>query len=474
MKRAPDGWSWSAPLHRSRCGASHQRRGAPCQDASLSANLHSTHGEQIGLMAVADGHGGSRYWLSGVGSDLACELAIQIAAEDLKQPHLATAGPNQLESIHHWLAEELPKQLVGAWRKAIEADWHRRVLPPEHQDATFAAEIYGSTLGLVVMTPRWWGHTGLGDWDLVLLSNDQPDRIISEEGDNHQQGEATESLCLTQASTCFSARTAVYPLSSEHDQTCGLVLTTDGIRKSCASDADHLTLSRYLLEESQAHQFQIAGVTEHLDASLDRISREGSGDDVSVALACFGPWQPAATDPSGPLLTALPELPPLPPHPDKPSSPSGHQPRQQRPSLAILLGVVVIASTGLAVLGRFGHPMPWVPFQRPPAVKVPQRPSLTAPQQLGLHQETLRLCREPELINANLRTRKKQFQQLHSNPTELRRVLTSKDWLGALIGLSQPSGTGLAGLEVCPELTTALNQHWQMLLNNPQKTGGQR
>ena len=470
MKAPPDPWTWSAPLHRSRCGASHQRRGVPCQDASLSANLRSADGVPIGLMAVADGHGGSRYWLSDVGSRLACELAIQTAAQALAQQRLATAGLNQLQSVHDWLADALPTRLVAAWREAIQTDWHLRELPPDRQDQAFAAEIYGSTLALVVLTPQWWGHTGLGDWDLVLLSNDKPDRIISQEVGNSLQGEATESLCLTRASACFSSRTAVYPLSDEHRQACGLVLTTDGIRKSCASDADHLALSRYLLDESQPHQSQVAGVTERLDASLDRISREGSGDDVSVALACFGPWRPTAADPSAPLLTELPELPELPPLPDKPSSPSSssnqQQPerRQQRPSLAILLGVLVIASAGLAVFGRFGHPAPWMQPQKPPMVKVPQRPALTAAQQLGLHQEIRNLCSQPELIAANLRTRNKQFEQLRNNPAELSRVLMAKDWLGALIGLSQPGGPSLGDLELCPKLATALSQHWQVSL----------
>ena len=254
-------------------------------------------------MAVADGHGGSRYWLSDVGSRLACELAIKLASQDLALQPLGEGRPDQLQAAQRWLAAELPGRILAAWQEAIQADWQGRDLPPQHQGEPFSPQSYGSTLALVVLTPSWWGHTGLGDWDLVLLCNDQPDRIISQELDDGLQGEATESLCLARASSCFADRTAVYSQTQVQHQPCGLVLTTDGVRKSCASDGDHLALSRYLLEEAQPGQSDTAGSTERLDASLDRISRDGSGDDVSVALACFGVLRPAAE---------LPELPPLP------------------------------------------------------------------------------------------------------------------------------------------------------------------
>lgn len=173
--------SWSAPLHRSRSGASHQRRGVPCQDSSLTGTLRSADGLAIGLMAVADGHGGSRYWLSDVGSRLACELAIQLASQDLAGQPLEKNGPDQLQAVYRWLAYELPERIVTAWQEAIRADWQTRQLPPEQQGETFSPQTYGTTLALVIMTPRWWAHTGLGDWDLVLLSSDQPDCIISQE-----------------------------------------------------------------------------------------------------------------------------------------------------------------------------------------------------------------------------------------------------------------------------------------------------
>ena len=485
MKAAADPWHWSAPLHRSRCGASHQRRGVPCQDASLGANLQSADGLPVGLMAVADGHGGSRYWLSDVGSRLACELAIAMAAEDLAQRRLSSTRANQLEAVRGWLADDLPARLVAAWQQAIAADWQERDLPEAHQGEAFSSQTYGSTLALVVLTPQWWAHTGLGDWDLVLLSNHQPDRILSQEADQGLQGEATESLCLPRASRCFAARTAVYPLSGEPQQACGLVLSTDGIRKSCATDADHLALSRYLLEESRPHQAQTAGPTERLDASLDRISRDGSGDDVSVALACFGTLQPMPAASEGPAVpttrtrsisppsTAEPNALPAPPRGGagralKPGDiPAPAQAHSSWASMVLVL-TLLIGGAGAVVIWM-GLPMPWQPSRQPARMGGSQLLPLNPGQRQGVEWQIANLCQQPETIPASLRTRNKQFQQLRSNPEELDQLLLSKDWLGVVIGLSQPGGPGLGDLPTCSTLSTALREHWDTFLT-PRKS----
>ena len=432
-------------------------------------------------MAVADGHGGSRYWLSDVGSRLACELALRLAGEDLRGRRLGTGGAAELEEARRWLAHDLPGRLLSAWQAAIADDWHRRERPEAHAGEAFSAQTYGSTLALVVLTPRWWGHTGLGDWDLVLLSNDQPDRIISQEAGDGLQGEATESLCLGRAAGLFAARTAVYPLGGDHSQPCGLVLSTDGVRKSCAADADHLALSRFLLEEAEPLQASAAGETLRLDASLDRISREGSGDDVSVALACFGRLraapprreravaEPTRVEPEQEPEPSSPSPPPLPP---LPAWTSEHEPaaqtrrtRRQRtrrqqliplPMLVALVAAGALAAGGVLLLLRMGPRA-----QGPAAAPAPPAPVLSPAAQAGLRLEIKRLCAAPELIAANLRIRRSQFRSSGAEVRATEQRLAARDWLGGLIALSRPGGAGLGPLEPCPELAAALREHWQ-------------
>ena len=471
-------WSWSPQLHRSRPGASHKRRRLPCQDASLTASLRSADGLAIGLMSVADGHGGNRYWLSDVGSRLACELAIRIAANDLAQQRLANSGPAQLEEMRRWLADEWPKQLLASWREAIQSDWEKRTLPPEHQGEVFSAQTYGSTLALVVLTPQWWGHTGLGDWDLVLLSNDQPDQIISQETGDTFHGEATESLCLTRASDCFKARTAIYPLTGDRRQTYGLVLSTDGVRKSCSADADHLALARYLLEEAQPLQAPASGETSRLDPSLDRISSEGSGDDVSVAIACFGNMHPGVAAKPAP---EQPELPPPPPELRRPSAiarlPSGIASKTKRQPVSspsrllrqpmVTISLLLALGCGLAALAWFRLLPPWNRTPGAVAALEPETQALSAAERQAVLKQIKQLCTEPELIEPSLKARKSQFSKLQNNPAERIRVLKDKDWLGVLIVLNQPEDLltrnhrNKRDLQACPQLEKALREHWQ-------------
>ena len=455
---------WSAPLHRSRCGASHQRRRVPCQDSSLSATARSADGSAVGLMAVADGHGGSRYWLSDVGSRLACELVLRIASEDLTSQRLGASGAAALEEVRYWLARDLPERLLAAWQAAIAADWHSRELPEAHAGEAFSAKFYGTTLALVVLTPRWWGHTGLGDWDLVLLSNDQPDQIISQEAGDGLQGEATESLCLAKATDCFVTRTEVYDLIKYRSSPFGLLLSTDGVRKSCTADADHLALSRFLLEEAQPLHASAAGETLLLDASLDRISREGSGDDVSVALACFGQLragvvrrETAYADPTLSKHVQLPQpVPPLPALANENGlkARARHQPLVSLPVLLVLITAGALAASGFLLLRV------WPKAQAPAATPPPQARLLSPAAEAGLRREIKRLCGKPELIDSSLRARRSQFQPSSAGPAESARLLVTRDWLGGLIALSRPGGPGLGTLEPCSKLAAALGQHW--------------
>lgn len=448
----------------------------PCQDSSRTAELVSADGLPVGLMAVADGHGNKRYWLSDVGSRLACELAVAMAAKDLAQKHLSDTSPEQRKAIRSWLADDLAVRLVSAWEQAIEADWQEREVPEEHQDEPFSRQTYGSTLALVVLTPYWWAHTGLGDWDLVLLSNDQPDQILSQEGNQGLHGEATKSLCLPHASRCFTARTSVYYLRSDQSQGYGLVLSTDGIRKSCATDTDHLTLSRYLLEEAQAHQVKIFGVTEQLDTSLDRISREGSGDDVSVALAWFGILEPMASARAEGISipTPPPEPPPLPPLPVTKSE--LEQAKSIMPSMQIHQASgakkarlphfwKVMAAAGVVCVAI----MAWIQPQdlRPPLAPATQRASdslqLTTTQVKNINLEIKRLCEKNPLQIQSILIQRKDLAKKHQMNTErIQRFLTDHDWLGSLIlKSSNRSNSPNTTTKLCPDLSKAMQSYWQ-------------
>ena len=259
---------WLPPIVCTVIGASHQRKGKPCQDSSLSRSFISKNGEELHLMVVSDGHGGERYWLSDVGSRLACEETAKAVEAATKQNCL-----DDQVHWHHMLAEELPRAIHSQWLDAIDQDWQNQEKTDQEE---FSSQLYGCTLGLVLMAPQWWGHTGLGDWDLVTIQGGKAE-LVSEEKDLNAAGEATASLSMGDAVQQFKSRCNLLPIDQAQSGL-NLLMSTDGIRKSCATDADLRALCIHLADLNKADE---------IGQALSEITSQGSGDDVSLAIGAF-------------------------------------------------------------------------------------------------------------------------------------------------------------------------------------------
>ncbi|MCP9800720.1 protein phosphatase 2C domain-containing protein [Synechococcus sp. RedBA-s] len=417
---------WCPPLQARRIGAAHQRQGRSCQDAVAVAQCRSHDGQTAQVMAVADGHGGERYPLSDVGSALACEQALLAVKEHLSATALGGAQAPGLDSWAHWLATGLPERIHSRWLALVRDHWRQQDSPSEAE----VPRLYGTTLGLVVMTPRWWGYTGLGDWDLVRLNADGPAELLSEEPAEVGSGEATGSLCLEQAAQLF--RSGLQPIEAPGARF-GLMLSTDGIRKSCATDTDFLVLAAHLIATPAA------GASEALAANLEQITSEGSGDDVSVAMALHGSF-----DPTTELPTSV-ERPP--------------QARSLPALLPALLGGLLLLSTGV------GASWYWLQ-QRDLAQR-----NLVLQQAEALRRQSRQLCAGPPgAIAGTLSSRRSQFMGLSQGRLKAAPLLAAAelDPLGALIASSfdpasdgMVQGQALSALGLCPLLLAALQRQWR-------------
>ena len=266
--KASSSTPWQSALAFSEIGAAHRRRGQACQDASLSCWLRAPDGQYLQLLAVADGHGGRLYRLSQVGSALAVQLARQAVEQALQD--------TPLEDINVWrdeLQQGLPTTIHHSWLASTQAHWEEMV---ESGQDPFTAASYGTTLGLVLLAPQWWGVTGLGDWDLVGIDHEGTAQLLNEECSEVAVGEATASLCLNNMVAHCRQRAGLQEYGTAPLQ--ALLLSTDGIRKSCATDLDFLTLCAQLITIRTLPKLQQV---------LAQISADGSGDDVSLAYVCL-------------------------------------------------------------------------------------------------------------------------------------------------------------------------------------------
>jgi len=275
----PPHYGWLPPCCESRIGAAHQRRGIPCQDASGVWCFTDADGEPLQALVVSDGHGGARYERSEVGSQFACSVALQEIESQLRQTHVGRMS--DLNEWRQWLANGLPTSLVRGWRREV---LNHGQAHPRADGAPPSVLPYGATVGVILLTPRWWGYTGIGDWDLVRTDSAGEGELLSEEPDSPGGGEATFSLCMQGAENHFSSRSGLETIDAGQEAF-ALVLSTDGIRKSCSSDTDFLNLARHLGALSAPDD---RGKPSALAEALDHISTQGSGDDVSVAIARWG------------------------------------------------------------------------------------------------------------------------------------------------------------------------------------------
>lgn len=426
---------WLPAWHCTVIGAAHRRREVVCQDFSLVRQLRAPSGGRLQLLAVADGHGGERYRHSDSGSRLACEQAAEAV-----EAALQSAPLDDLPTWERLLAEKLPAAIQAGWLQAIQRHWQQQ--PRDGQP--FCSALYGSTLGLLLLAPTWWGCTGLGDWDLVRVDGGG-NQLLSEEAELPGAGEATASLCLSEAEALWVERAQLQAIPASSPPF-ALLISTDGVRKSCATDGDFLELCS-----------QMVGIQDppHLEEGLAEISAAGSGDDLSLAV---GRWSPAAGQTPGPRRAVT-----LPVISRRPGVP-----------LALLLLVPAGLAMGASAWWARSQGWSWFPPGQPPARPIDPLPVI--------QNEAERLCRDPGLIPGTLTQRRQLFGQLRhgSSDPQLLLAMADRDPLGALIAWSRPalppppvaatsrgpvppvsSGQPLPLPGSCPALDQALALQWR-------------
>ena len=259
---------WTAVVH-SQIGAKH----SICQDKSLAKQLDEG---SACVMAVADGHGSAACPLSDVGAGIAVETANEILEAfqlGIKENCVSSS------TIKRLAQENLPRDIVRRWRERVKNDWRDRT-PNSVDEMTDSNYLkYGTTLICALITTHHLFLLQLGDGDILLIT-EQGDIDSPMSKDVRMLGNATWSLCSVGAEKQFRFH---YLRMDEAGKNLALVLmSTDGYANSFATEDGfrQAGLDCFHLVKTVPEPV----LRKKMPSWLDETSRDGSGDDMSLAL----------------------------------------------------------------------------------------------------------------------------------------------------------------------------------------------
>ncbi len=361
-------------------GAAHVRAGLPNQDALSLWSGDAGGGVACAAAAVADGHGGPRHFRSETGARLAVEIAIKrlrTLAAGLEQcapaersRHVAAHGPAAI--VSEWVASaraDLAAQPIRdfEWAALAEAE-DQAAVDSVRADPLLA---YGATLLAALVTPSTIVLLQLGDGDVLWVAADGSTRRPMAP-DERLAGNRTTSICRPDAED--DVRLAV--LHRDPRDPALLLLSTDGYANSFRSDDDFLCIGDDFRSLIARHGLE--AVDAQLETILQDASRQGSGDDITLALL----QSDAVPDPASAGSVAGAST--ADPHDVARLHPAGAE--RQIARLRLALGAALLGIAGLAGWILFPnwhrHVLPAAtPGGRPPAaVVLPQRdPGLAVP-----------------------------------------------------------------------------------------------
>lgn len=304
-------------LQATEAGAAHDRHGLPNQDA-ITCSWGPNESLPI-ILAVADGHGGSKYFRSDQGS----KLAVATAAEVIDGFMHALKEDNNAAFDETTLKMHAPKGIIKRWVEQVRAhlqlhpieseelnrldpkerdeflrcgttysslipagDTEAQALTDEQKSELQIAEAkliqaYGATLLVVAVTERYLLYWQLGDGDILNVASDGSVSRAMPEDDRLFANETT-SLCTGNAWKDF--RMVLQSLPEEAEKQPALImLSTDGYANSYSSAQGFEKVGSDLLRMMREND-GLASVENGLSGWLKETSAGGSGDDITAGI----------------------------------------------------------------------------------------------------------------------------------------------------------------------------------------------
>ena len=385
-------------VHMSVPGDAHAKKAIVCQDCSGSARGPMG---QWAHVAGADGHGSAAYFRSDRGARFAVDAMSEVFAEFQTLLRDARSGDESVDVGKWW--EEYAKRLTVIWRAKVAADLaadppeppgdeggepgYRRALddvrtrkgygglrehfrrmdsaldralgPAGERSAEEPApsdvdhvlrRAYGTTALGVLLGQDWLYWIQVGDGAMVKIVDGRASYLAPPP----EGAIANQTPSLSDEDVVRNAIVGRTPLRAGEGRPSAIVLVTDGIPNSYVEPVGFFEFCRDIAGNAAQDRIKFQS---DLTRWLPQISRQGSGDDMSVALA----WQVG-----GPVQERTPvggEQMPTPPV-DQP--PADHPPVDADGTVPIAAG-----DAGPAVPAAGSHPATPEPATPEPATPEP-------------------------------------------------------------------------------------------------------
>lgn len=260
-------------------GASHIRKKKTCQDYSASCC-----NERFAIIAVADGHGDDRYFRSALGSQFAVEAAIESIREfiDCEESDRFSSKP---EKTQNEVLKQLEKSIIAGWNKKVKEHISTNPFLEEepiplsenrrenYRNGRFTETIYGTTLLVAVVTDRYSFGMQIGDGDSTIGFDDGTYDTIPK--DESLIANITTSLCQENAIEKFHEKVFI------DKKPVFIAISTDGVLNSFKTEDHYRNFIKRVVNTFTVDDFETT--KGFLEEYMHKITRDGSGDDLSVA-----------------------------------------------------------------------------------------------------------------------------------------------------------------------------------------------
>lgn len=263
-------------------GATHVRNQMPCQDNKKIIKIS----DEITIIALADGHGSSKYPRSDRGSMIAVNSFYHIMKK-----YLEIYGEDE-EDITHLMTflnregdVRFAQDVCEEWQARVKQSFYKnKVEGMTNEDGSIkwpsVFSLYGTTLLGMLITDSFVFSFQIGDGDISAVTKNVVEPLVEPE-----KFLGTETHSLSKPDAWRKAVTSVHRLEAESRESYMYILSTDGFANSYTSDKEYQKTCRDYLQ--MIRKYGIDVVQKNLKKWLTETSELGCGDDITVVMVYF-------------------------------------------------------------------------------------------------------------------------------------------------------------------------------------------